>query len=120
MPLYDFVIDCSQDFVPDVLIETKADATGRYTGATGISGVTMRLSDTMGGAAIHATLGSKATAERSAVAGQLYPTTAFEVADLQANLLPTYQGRIVYLVLDKAGDIVGKSLRCLVTANGVY
>lgn len=116
---YDYVIDCSQDFVPDVLVDEKVNGTGRYGAAAGITGVTLHLAATQGGAQIHASLGGKATAERSGVPGSIYPTTAFEVADLQANLLPTYRGQIVFLVLSKSGDLVGKSMRCLVTPNGV-
>ncbi len=116
---YDYVIDCSMDFVPDVLVDEKAGTSGRYGAAAGITGITMRLAATAAGVAIHATLDAKATAERSAAPGSIYPTTAFEVADLQSHVLPTYRGQIVFLVLTKSGDIVGKAMRCLVTSNGV-
>lgn len=116
---YDYVIDCSQDFVPDVLVDEKVGSTGRYGAAAGITGITLHLAATQGGAQIHASLGGKVSAERPGVPGSIYPTTAFEVADLQANLLPTYRGQIVFLVLSKSGDIIGKSMRCLVTPNGV-
>lgn len=115
MPNWDFTIDCAQDFTPNVDIERQATTTGDYEAYSGITGVTMLLSATKGGSAIDATL-SKAATERTAELGRVYAT--FDVADLQSYLLPTYKNKTIYLVLAKAGEMVGKSLSCLVTENG--
>lgn len=116
MATWDFTIDCAQDFTPNVDIERQATTTGDYEAYSGITGVTMLLSATKGGSAIDATL-SKAASERSAEAGRVYAT--FDVADLQSYLLPTYNRKTIWLVLSKSGELVGKSLSCLVTENGV-
>lgn len=112
---WDFTIDCSQDFAPNVDVERQATTTGDYEAYSGITGVTMHLAATEGGSAIHASL-SQSAAERSGDPGRVYAT--FDVSDLQANLLPSYRNKTVYLVLTKSGELVGKSLRCLVTKNG--
>lgn len=117
-PLYDYILDCSVDFEPDVATQQKATATGRYVAAAGITGIDMRLSATQGGGAIHASLADRGTLERSGEPGTIYPATAFDVADLQSHVLPAYRGRVIYLVLSKAGVVVGKSLTCFVTSNG--
>lgn len=110
-----FTIDCSQDFTPNIDVERQATATGDYEAYSGITGVTMLLSATEGGNAIHASL-SKSASERSSEPGRIYAT--FDVADLQSNLLPTYRNKTVWMVLSKSGELVGKSLACLVTKNG--
>ena len=112
---WSFTIDCAQDFTPNVDVERQNTTTGDYEAYSGITGVTMHLAATEGGSTIHATL-SKSAAERSAELGRIYAT--FDVADLQAYLLPTYRNRTVWLVLTKSGEMVGKSLPCLVTKNG--
>lgn len=112
---YDFTIDCSQDFTWDIDLERKASTSGDFEAYAGVTGVTFALSDTIGGAAIHATLEGSAS-ERSATPGRLYGTV--DVVALQTNLLPTYEGRSVWLVLEKTGEFDGKSFRCKVTRNG--
>jgi len=114
---WSFTIDCAQDFTPNLDVERQATTTGDYEAYAGITGVTMHLSATEGGATIHANL-SKAASERSAEAGRIYAT--FDVADLQTHLLgsPSYRNKTVWLVLTKSGEMVGKSLACLVTSNG--
>lgn len=113
--VWSFTIDCAQDFTPNIDVERQATATGDYEAYAGITGVTMHLSATEGGAAIDATL-SQSAAERSGTPGRLYAN--FDVDDLQTHLLPNYQKRTVWLVLTKSGELVGKSLACLVTKNG--
>lgn len=115
MPTWSFTIDCAQDFTPNVDVERQATTTGDYEAYSGITGVTMHLAATEGGATIHANL-SKAASERSAEAGRIYAT--FDVADLQTYLLPSYRNKTVYLVLTKSGEMIGKSMPCLVTRNG--
>lgn len=110
-----FTIDCSQDWTPNVDVERQNTTTGDYEAYSGITGVTMLLSATEGGAAIDASL-SKSASERSAEPGRIYAT--FDVADLQTYLLPSYRNRTVWLVLTKSRELVGKSLACLVTKNG--
>jgi hypothetical protein len=110
-----FTIDCSQDFTPNVDVERQATTTGDYEAYAGLSGLTMHLSATEGGSAIDASL-SKSASERSAESGRQFAT--FDVDDLQTHLLPTYNRRTVWLVLTKSGELVGKSLACLVTRNG--
>lgn len=110
-----FTIDCSQDWTPNVDVERQATATGDYETYAGITGVTMHLSATECGVKIANSLEKSAT-ERSGESGRIYAT--FDVADLQADLLPLYQKKTVWLVFTKAGEIVGKSLPCLVTKNG--
>lgn len=112
---WSFTIDCAQDFTPNIDVERQATTTGDYEAYSGITGVTMHLSATEGGNAIDATL-SKSASERSAEPGRIYAT--FDVADLQTYLLPLYFGMQVWLVLTKSGEMVGKSLPCLVTRNG--
>lgn len=110
-----FTVDCAQDFTPNVDVERQATTTGDYEPYSGITGVTMHLAATEGGTAIHATL-SQSASERSGTPGRIHAT--FDVADLQAHLLPSYRARTVWLVLTKSGEMVGKSLPCLVTKNG--
>lgn len=112
---WSFTIDCSQDFTPNIDVERQATTTGDYEAYSGITGVTMHLAATEAGSAIDATL-SKSATERSAEPGRIHAT--FDVADLQSYLLPGYNKRTVWLVLSKSGEIVGKSLACLVTKNG--
>ncbi|RTL04088.1 MAG: hypothetical protein EKK62_16975 [Acidimicrobiia bacterium] len=116
MPSWDFTIDCAQDFTPNVDVERQATTTGDYEAYSGITAVTMHLAATQGGSAIDASL-SKSASERSATPGRIHAT--FDVADLQTYLLPTYRNKTVWLVLTKSGEMVGKSLACLVTKNGV-
>jgi len=110
-----FTIDCAQDFTPNVDVERQNTTTGDYEACSGITGVTMHLAATEGGSTIHANL-SKAASERSATPGRIYAN--FDVGDLQTHLLPAYRNKTVWLVLTKAGELVGKSLACLVTRNG--
>lgn len=113
--VWSFTIDCSQDFTPNVDAERQATTTGDYEAYSGITGVTMHLSATEGGSAIDASL-SQSASERSATPGRIHAT--FDVADLQTYLLPSYRNKTVWLVLTKSGELVGKSLACLVTKNG--
>lgn len=113
---WSYTIDCSQDFTPNIDIERQNTTTGDYEAYSGITGVTMHLSATEGGSTIDASL-SKSASERSAEPGRVHAT--FDVADLQSYLLPSYNRKTVWLVLTKSGELVGKSLACLVTRNGV-
>lgn len=109
-----FTIDLAQDFTPNIDVERQATTTGDYEAYSGITGVTMHLSATETGAEIDPSL-SKSATERTGTLGRIYAT--FDVTDLQ-TYLATYRNRTVWLVLTKAGELVGKSLACLVTRNG--
>ena len=109
-----FTIDLAQDFTPNIDVERQSTTTGAYEAYSGITGVTMHLSATETGSAIDAAL-SKAASERSATPGRIHAT--FDVADLQ-TYLTSYRSKTVWLVLTKSGELVGKSLACLVTRNG--
>jgi len=86
-PLY---LDGNDD-EPEATATRKNAATGATEAATGLTGLTFRLSATPNGAAIHANL-SKSAAERGTL-GVYYAT--FEGADLTARLA-TYAGKDVY------------------------
>jgi len=74
----------------------------------------MHLSATETGSAIDASL-SQSASEPSATPGRIHAT--FDVADLQ-TYLTAYRNKTVWLVLAKTGELVGKSMACLVTRNG--
>lgn len=112
---YDFEIDCAQDWTPQIDCERQNSTTGELEAYSGITSVTLLISATRGSStAIHANL-SKAASERSATAGRIYAT--FDVADLQAQLLPTYRGKTVYLNVYKSGELQYEPFRCLVTGD---
>lgn len=114
---YDFLLDCSVDFDPDVEIQKKADATGVYAAYAGVPSMTMLLSATAGSSVpLHANL-SKASIERASTPGWIHPSTPFQVADLQAYVLPSYRNAYVYLNLFKTGDVEGESFTCLVVKH---
>lgn len=115
MPSYDFTINCSQDWTPNLDVEKQAAATGEYEAYNGISSVTMLLSVARGSStAIHASL-SKSATERTSTPGRIYAT--FDVADLQAHLLPTYEGQVVYLNVYKSGELQYEPFACLVVGD---
>jgi hypothetical protein len=113
--VYDIHIDCAQDFVLDLDVERKNTSTGELEAYSGISSVTVLLSATRGGSTpIHANL-SKSATERASTAGRI--TATFDVADLQAQLLPTYRGKTVYLNVFKSGELQYEPFRCLVEGD---
>ena len=79
------------DDQPETTLTRKAAATGASEAATGLTGLTFKLSATRGGAAIHANL-SKTATERG-VLGIFYAT--FEGTDLTAQLA-TYVGKDIF------------------------
>jgi uncharacterized membrane protein (Fun14 family) len=99
------LLDCAVDFDAEVYITRKNTSTRETEAATGLTGVTLRLAATPGGAAIHASLSG--TSVEAGTTGRYVYT--FDVADLQAQLLPTYLNAMVYLVVEKSGVISTKS-----------
>lgn len=117
--VYDFEIDCAQDWTPQLDLERQNADTGELEAYTGITGVTLLLSATrpvvgVAPTAIHANL-SKSATERASTAGRIYAT--FDVADLQTHLLPSYRGRTVHLCVYKSGELQYEPFRCLVTGD---
>jgi hypothetical protein len=112
---YDIQINCAQDFVLDLDVERKNTSTGELEAYSGITSVTLLLSATRGSSTpIHANL-SKAASERAGTAGRI--TATFDVADLQAQLLPTYRGKTVFLNVFKSGELQYEPFTCLVTGD---
>ena len=79
------------DAEPEAIVTRKNATTGATEAATGLAGLTFRLSATPNGTAIHANL-SKSATERGTL-GIYYAT--FEGSDLTAQLA-TYVGKDVY------------------------
>ena len=86
-PLY---LDGNDD-EPEITLTRKVAATGLTEAATGLTGLTVRLSATPNGTAINAAL-SKSATERGTLG--VYRAT-FEGSDLTAQLA-TYAGKDVY------------------------
>lgn len=95
----------SKDFEPEIDLTRKATTTGVSEAATGYTDVTVWISATKGGAAIHAAL-SKTAAERSATPGRYF--ALLQTADLVTQLA-AYAHRTVWVVWSKAGDIESES-----------
>jgi hypothetical protein len=98
-------IDCALDFDGQVYIERRNTTTRAAEAATGLTGVTLRLSATRGGDAIGPLSGT--AVEASGALGTYVYT--FDQPDLAAHLLPTYAASVIYLVVEKTGDIDTKS-----------
>lgn len=90
------------DYEPEYTLTRKNASTGASEAATGLSGLTVRVSATKGGATIHASL-SKTLAERGTL-GIYY--ARLEGDDLRAQLA-TYIGQKVYLVAGDGTNIFG-------------
>jgi len=84
-----------------------ATTTGEDEAATGLSGLTGRLSATDGGATIHASL-SVSLSERSATAGRYYGV--LQGADLRTQLL-TYVGSWVWEVVGDGTNVLTSARR---------
>jgi hypothetical protein len=102
-------LDCAFSFNMDVAIASQDN-----TPSTGFTDVELRLSATRGGSAIDASLAGTAT-ESTEEVGRYVVT--LDVGDLQANLLPDYLRRVVYVVVDKPGAIETKSYAYRVTRS---
>jgi hypothetical protein len=88
-------------------IVKKDDTTGAKVPATGLVGLTARVSATSVGAAIHASL-TTPLAERRAKPGTYYGRILG--ANIETNLIPNYDGKTVYIVVaDAAGEIRGST-----------
>jgi hypothetical protein len=112
---YDITIDCAQDFVLDLDVERKNTSTGELEAYAGITSVTLLLSLVRGSQTpIHANL-SKSATERPSTSGRIFAT--FDVADLQAHLLPLYVGKPVYLNVFKSGELQYEPFRCYVARD---
>ena len=85
------------DFEPEYAITRKNTSTGDDEVAAGLTGLTVRISATDGGATIHADL-SKTLSERASTDGTYY--AVIDGDDLRAQLA-SYAGSTVYVV---AGD----------------
>ncbi len=106
------VINCAQDFKPNIDVERQNDDTGELEPYDGITGVTVVIAAARGSATpIHATLQQDAP-ERAEYPGRISPT--YDVDDLQAYLLPTYRGRVVFLNLIKDGEIFREPIALIV------
>lgn len=100
------IIDCTLDFDASLYIQRPNTSTRLPEAATGITGMEFRISATRGGAAIDSSLAGTATEAASAPGTYVF---TFNQPDLADNLLPTYAGKTVYLVVEKSGDISTKS-----------
>jgi hypothetical protein len=113
--VYDFTIDCSQDFEVDIDVEKKSSTTGELEAYSGIANVTLLISANRGSSiALHANL-SKSAAERSGTPGRIFAN--FDVADLQAHLLPSWEGQTVFLNVFKSGELQYQPFKCLVVGD---
>jgi len=83
-------------------VTRKKTTTGAAEAATGLTGLTARVSLTKGGATVHADL-SVSAAERSGTAGTYYGV--FEGDDLRTNLLE-YVGDKVYVVFGDGTNVL--------------
>lgn len=81
-------------YEPDMDLTKKLPATGAVTAAVGQAGLTLFLSATRGGAAIHADL-SLAAIERSGKPGTFY--AVFPPAAINAHLFPAFDGKDVFV-----------------------
>jgi hypothetical protein len=108
-------IDCSVDFEAVVYITRQNEATRAEEPASGLTGVTLRISATKGGAEIHSSLTGTATEAASAPG---YYVVTMDQPDLAAHLLPSYTNKVVHLVVVKDGDIDTKSFPYIVVAGG--
>lgn len=85
----------------------KNDPDGSKVPAVGLVGLTGRVSATPNGVAIHATL-SVALTERSGKQGTYFGRITG--ANIDANLIPLYDQKAVYVVVaDAAGEIRGNT-----------
>lgn len=100
------LFDCSVDLDIDIDVERKDDDTGELVAYAGIGNVDFHIAAAPAGPAIHAALSGTAP-ERAATPGRIH--CQLDVAALQAELLPNYEGKRAWLVLSKDGEIVGKS-----------
>jgi hypothetical protein len=88
------------DDEPEETLTRKVAATGATEAATGLTGLTFKLSATRNGAAINAAL-SKSASERGTL-GIYYAT--FEGADLTAQL-GTYVGKDIYQTFGDGANV---------------
>jgi len=98
-------INCKSDYCFQADLTTPASTTGTVGAPTlgAITGVTLRLSATKTGAAIHANVGTLSAAERSATPGRFHYTV--DAALLTTHVLPIGVGRTVYAIWSKTGDM---------------
>lgn len=95
------VLALSLDFQFQIDLQEPDIDTGRLAGASGVSGLGVRIALTKGGAAINAAL-DVSLQERTGNRGRYF--ALFDTTDLITHLT-TFVGQTVWLVLYKAGDI---------------
>ena len=95
------ILPLDNDWEPEWPITRKNAASGDDEPASGLAGLTARLSATDGGTTIHASL-SVSLAERSGAPGVYYGTIQGD--DLRAQLV-TYIGKVVYEVVGDGTNV---------------
>ena len=98
-------INCKTDQCFQVDLATPLASTGVGAAPTlgAVTGITLRLSATRTGTAIHANVGTLAASERSAKPGRFYYVV--DAALLTTHVLPIGVGRTVYAIWSKTGDM---------------
>lgn len=111
-------INCKTDqsFQVDL---TTPDSAGNLAAPTlgAVTGITLRLSATQTGAAIHAAVGGLAASERAAKAGRFYVDV--DAALLTTHVLPLGVGASFFAIWSKAGDMDMQSVEYLVADHTV-
>lgn len=95
-------IELDNDFEPEKDITRKNTTTGAIEAATGLTGLTARISATDGGSTIHASLSVSVT-ERSAKAGTY--SAIFQGDDLRTHLAGSV-GIIVWIVFGDGTNVL--------------
>lgn len=96
-------------FEPETSIQEKDDVTGKWIPATGLLDITMHISATDGGDAIHPSLEGGAT-ERAGKLGTYFRKTSG--ANITARVFPAVDGTQFFVVTKNgAGDVLVSSPR---------
>jgi hypothetical protein len=108
----DLTLYPGNDWEPEVAL-TKKNSSGAWVAATGLTDVTMHISLTYGGAAIHADL-TKTMTERADTEGLYY--AVIEGGDITTHLAPLAP-LVVYRVIANGGDIKGSKALSVVAVR---
>lgn len=112
-------VNCAADYRFQVDIKTpNANGVLATPAAGAITGITLRLSATSFGAAIHAAVSGLAASETAGKAGRFYYD--LDKALLTTHVLPLGVGASFYAVWSKSGDMDNESVEFIVaegTAN---